>query len=217
MFAVMRSTVALKVFMALSGLMMVGFLVGHMAGNLLVFGGSKMINDYAAGLHSMPAVLWLVRMGLLAALVVHVGSAIALIRRNRKARGEAYGKKKSLAYSLASRQMALTGTLVLCYIFYHLAHFTWKWTHPEFVGRGDDVYAMIVASFQSPWVSALYLGSMVVLGVHLFHGISSTLDTLGLHSSSYIALLRGLAIALAVALAVGFSSIPLAVLLGWIS
>ena len=203
--------------MALSGLMMVGFLVGHMAGNLLVFLGPEVINAYAENLHNMPLLLWSVRFGLLAALVVHVGSAITLIRRNRKARGGKYGKKASLAYTQASQYMALTGTLVLCYIIYHLAHFTWKWTHPEFLQDPGDIYSMIVSSFLNPWISLVYLVSMAVLGLHLFHGISSTLDTLGLYHKSYTQILRKGAMSLALILALGFSVIPLAVLLGWVA
>lgn len=204
--------------MALSGLAMVGFVAGHMAGNLLIFAGAEVLNGYAEKLHSMPALLWAVRVGLLGALTAHVGTAIVLMRRNRGARpADAYGKKVSMAYTAPSRFMALTGTLVLFYIIYHLAHFTWKWTHPEFQSHPGDVYHMIVTSFLSPWISVIYLISMALLGVHLFHGISSTLDTLGLYHKSYTPLARKAAMGLAVLLSLGFSIIPIAVWLRWVT
>ncbi|MCY4444084.1 MAG: succinate dehydrogenase cytochrome b subunit [Proteobacteria bacterium] len=215
----LTSSVGLKVVMALSGLVMVGFLVGHMAGNLLVFLGPRALNDYAASLHSMPLVLWGVRMGLLVALVAHVSTAIMLSRKNRHCRGDqGYKVKASQSYSQASRNMALTGSLVLVYVIYHLAHFTWKWTGPSEIYNsshsGVDVYGMVVASFQNIGIAVVYILAMVLLGLHLLHGICSAWDSLGLNHPQYTPWMRRFAQGLSIVLVLGFSSVPLAVLMG---
>ena len=215
--ALWQSSVILKGLMALSGLAMVGFLVGHLAGNLLIFLGKDALNGYAAKLHEMPAVLWVVRIGLLGALVIHVLSAITLTRRNRQSRSRSYAVKHAMGSSLASRQMAVTGTLVLFYVVYHLAHFTLKWTHPEFQHNPGDVHGMIVASFGHPLLTASYVLAMVMVGFHLHHGIQSAFESLGFYHSFYTPLVRKAAMALAMVLVVGFSSVPLAVYFGFIS
>lgn len=210
------SSVGLKCIMACSGLLMVGFLVGHMGGNLLIFLGPDTLNNYAATLHNMPLLLWSTRIGLLTALIAHVSSAITLTHKNRKARG---GRHKNIRVksSWTSRHMALTGTLVLAYIFYHLAHFTWKLTHPNFALFPQDVYGMIIQSFQNGWVSAIYLISMGLLGMHLYHGIQSSWESLGLYHSSYTPIMRCVAKALSIVLILGFSSIPIAVWSGFLT
>lgn len=203
--------------MALSGLVMVGFLVGHLGGNLFIFLGKDALNNYAAKLHSMGGLLWLVRLGLLGSLLVHITTAIVLTRRNRQSRMQNYAVASALGSSLASRSMALTGSLLGLYICFHLAHFTLKLTHPEFAQDPSDVYSMIVLSFQHPGLAGLYVLAMLLMGMHLYHGVQSAVASLGLYHPLYTKWVRAGAIALSTTLVVGFSSIPIAVLFGLIT
>ena len=214
---VLKSAVLLKALMALSGLVMVGFLIGHLGGNLLIYLGKDVLNNYAAKLHNMGSFLWLVRIGLLTALGVHVLTAIILTKRNRQSRSKNYMVKDSMGSTLASRYMGITGSLIGLYVLFHLAHFTFKWIHPEFNQNPGDVYAMIVVSFQNPGLAGIYVVAMVMMGLHLYHGIQGVVESLGLYHAWYIKWWRKIAVLLCVSLVVGFSSIPVAVLLGFIA
>ena len=215
--AVLHSSVLLKAVMAVSGLLMVGFLLGHMAGNLLIFLGQDALNSYAAKLHSMPSILWTVRIGLLVCLLAHVFSGIKLAIKNRQSRSTPYKVKHPNASTLASRSMAITGCLILLYICYHLAHFTVKWTHPEFQQNPGDVYGMVVTSFQHPLIAFTYVLSMAMVGAHLYHGIKSAFDSLGFYHPFYSVLVCRIAKVTCVLLALGFSSVPVCVYFGLIS
>jgi succinate dehydrogenase / fumarate reductase cytochrome b subunit len=214
-------SVVLKWMMAISGVFLVGFVVIHMMGNLQIFLGRDAINDYAVLLKSNPAVLWGFRLGLLAMAAVHVGAAMALIRRNREAAGvDRYAVRRSLGASLASRSMALSGLMLLAFIVYHLLHFTVMAFHPEYnvldeAGR-HDVYGMMVAGFQVPWISAFYIVSVGLLALHLSHGVGSILRTLGAASVRVFWIGSIVGHGLALILFLGFASVPLSVLLGWV-
>lgn len=191
---------------------MVGFVVAHLSGNLLIFAGRDAINAYSEWLHSKGALLWVARLGLLAMVGLHIFFTIKLNIHNKNARPVAYAKKSYTKAKAASRSMVLSGLVLLSYIVYHLAHLTFRVTNPEFAQL--DVYTMLVSSFKSPMVSFSYVVGMVLLGAHLSHGISSLFQTLGLNHPKYNSMIRAIGPILGVVLALGFSSIPVSVLLG---
>ena len=216
---VFQSTIGLKLLMSASGLALVLFLVAHLAGNLLVFAGADTINNYARDLRSLGPLLWVARLGLLAAVVVHFSAGIRLIGLARSARPSDYGRKRYARTTLQSRSMAISGFLVLFFILYHLAHFTFRWTHAaEFQHLGEyDVYEMLVLSFRSAYVSSFYVVSILLLMLHLNHGISSLCQTLGLNHSHYNSYIKQGGFALSVVLALGFVSLPLSVWFGFVT
>ena len=207
-----RTTVGKKLVMAVSGLMLLAFVVGHLAGNLQIFLGARTLNDYAAWLRRTPELLWPARIGLLAALVLHVVASAQLAIANRWARPASYAVKRDIETNYAARTMAISGPLVLLYVIYHLAMFTFLVTGPGY--SHTDVYRNVVQAFRSPAISAVYIAAMLLLGLHLYHGTWSMLHTLGVSSPHYRWLRRGLAPVVAVAITAGYISIPLAVLAG---
>jgi succinate dehydrogenase / fumarate reductase cytochrome b subunit len=209
------SSIGGKLIVAVTGLALVGFIVGHLSGNLLVFAGRDAINAYAEGLRKFPALLWGMRLGLIAAAVLHIYFTVRLNIRNRASRPQPYVKKVYARASLQSRTMVLSGLLLLFYAIYHLAHFTWRVTDPTIGALGHyDVYEMLVYSFKSPVMSVSYIVAMVFVGMHLAHGISSLFQTLGLNHPKYNPLIRSAGPVLGVLLAAGYISIPVAILLG---
>lgn len=224
-----QSNLFQKWLMAISGLLLVLFLLGHLSGNLLVFLGREHINEYAHGLRTMGhgMIIWVVRLGLLSFFVLHVTSAITLARRNREARPQKYHKVESRASTMASRSMLYSGLLLLSYVLYHLAHFTWGVVHSEYYAKTcppsaecmdciPDVYGMIVSSFQQPLISVLYVLAMIMVGLHLNHAIASAVQTLGVTNRRIVPLMRVMGPALSVIIALGFSSVPLAIILGFV-
>jgi succinate dehydrogenase / fumarate reductase cytochrome b subunit len=207
-----HSSIGSKSVVALTGLAMVGFVVAHLSGNLLVFAGKDAINAYSEWLHSKGALLWVARLGLLAMVGLHIFFTIKLNINNKRARPIAYAKKSYTKAKSTSRTMVLSGLVLVSYIVYHLAHLTFRVTNPEIAQL--DVYTMLVSSFKSPMVSFSYVVGMVLLGAHLSHGVSSLFQTLGLNHPKYNPIIRAIGPILGVALAVGFSSIPVSVLLG---
>ncbi len=200
--------------MAASGLLLYGFVVAHMIGNLQVFLGPEAINAYGETLQHMlhGHGVWMLRAVLLAAVLVHVSSALALVRANNAARPQDYRDWRPRASTYASRTMAWSGPLLLLFILYHLAHFTTGQAHPDFV-RGD-VYRNMVTGFQNPFASAFYGFAMLALGLHMYHGFWSMLQTLGLHHARWTGVRRLVSGLLALAVVVGNVSMPVAVLLG---
>lgn len=212
-----ESSIGGKFLVALTGLALVGFLVAHLAGNLLVYAGPEALNAYAKGLRDLGGLLWVARGGLLVIAVTHIVLAIRLNVRSRTARPVAYLKKSYRAASTPSRSMLPTGLALLAYIVYHLADYTFRLTNPAYATLPEgDVYQMVVLGFQDPISSLVYGVAMVVLGMHLNHGISSVFQTLGWNHSKYNPLLRRLGPVLGTALALGFISIPISVLAGFV-
>jgi succinate dehydrogenase / fumarate reductase cytochrome b subunit len=211
------SSLAAKYVMAVTGLALIGFVVVHMAGNLLIYAGRDALNGYAEALQHRPTLLWAARLGLLAVFVIHVALGVRLTRQNRLARPVRYAYEDTLEASWASRHMFLTGLVLLAFVFYHLAHFTFRVfppAPPTESSESHDVFAMVVRSFQNPWISLSYLGFMAFLGLHLWHGGSSMFQSLGLEHPRFNRLIRGIGPALAVLVVAGNCSIPLAVWLG---
>jgi succinate dehydrogenase / fumarate reductase cytochrome b subunit len=212
----LTSSIGQKWIMALSGLFMILFLFGHLTGNLLVFAGPEAIDTYAETLRKFPLALWVFRLLTVAALFAHVWSAISLTRRNRAASPASYTASKWSGSTWSSRNMGMTGFVILLYIIYHLAHFTWRLTHPElFADLGDfAVYQMVVLSFQQTWLVGLYVLATFTLCLHLNHAVSSSVQTLGINHPKYNAAIKCAGGAVAIILFLGFSSIPVSVLLG---
>lgn len=206
------TTVGKKLVMAVSGLLLFVFVITHLAGNLQIFLGADKLNDYAALLRRMPELLWLARIVLLAALAVHVIASVQLVLANRRARPVRYAVKRDIETNYAARTMAISGPLVLLYVIYHLAMFTFLVAGPGY--SHTDVYRNVVLAFQVPSISGIYIAAMLLLGFHLYHGAWSMLHTIGISSPRYRWLRRGFAPTVAIAITAGYISIPLAVLAG---
>lgn len=213
------TTIGLKIAMAVSGLLLVGFVLFHMVGNLQVFGGRDVYNDYAAFMQGLGGIIWVARLGLLGLLVVHVGAAVALTRRNLAARPQRYAGLQTQRTSPAARTMTLTGIVVLAYIAYHLAHFTLGVAHPEHFGALDaqgrhDVYTNFVLSFQNPIIVVTYLVANLAVAAHLAHATSSMFRTLGLSVGRLKQPIAMVGPAVGIAVALGNTAMPLACLMG---
>lgn len=214
-----RSSIGAKVTVAITGLMLFGFLVGHLAGNLLAFSGPKALNDYAYFLKSNPGILWGARIGLLGAFALHIATTVRLARMNRAARPVRYAFESTIQASKPSRFMVQTGLLVLAYVVYHLLHFTLGVTNPEHFDVQDaegrhDVFRMLVLGFQNPAISITYIVAQVILFMHLAHGLQSTLQTVGFRHPRYTPLVEKLGPGIAAIVTLGFLSIPVAVWIG---
>jgi len=210
-----NSTVGKKIVMALTGAIGVGYLVAHVSGNLLVFAGPEKINTYAALLKSNPSLLWTARTILIVAVLLHIIAAYQLARMSQKSRPISYKRWRAVGSDFASRTMRWTGPLVGLFIVYHLLHFTLGTVHPNFDER--NVYHNIISGFQVWFVSAIYILAMLALSLHLYHGAWSMFESLGINHLKYNRLIRVVATVLTIVVVVGFISIPLAVLLGFIS
>jgi succinate dehydrogenase / fumarate reductase, cytochrome b subunit len=219
-FSLWGSTVGKKIAMAVSGVILIGFVVGHMIGNFKVFQGRAAFNHYAEGLRTFgdpffgsEQLLWIIRLVLLAALLVHVGAAFLLTKRSRAARAVGYRKyDNDLAFSYASRTMLWGGVIILLFVVYHLLHLTVGTAHPDFVH--GDAYHNFVVGFSSVPVSLAYIAAMIPLGFHLYHGFWSMLQTLGANNPNYNRFRRPVAAVLAIAVVLGNISFPVAVLAG---
>jgi succinate dehydrogenase / fumarate reductase, cytochrome b subunit len=210
-----RSTVGKKVVMALTGAIGVGYVVAHMLGNLLVFEGAEKINGYAALLKSNIGLLWTARSILIAAVVLHIFAAYQLARTSQKSRPIGYKRWRAVGSNFASRTMRWTGLLLALFIVYHLLHLTAGTVHPDFVEA--DVYHNVISGFRVWYVSVVYIVAMLMLALHLYHGVWSMCESLGINDPKYNRLIRGLATILTVIVVVGFIAIPVAVLLRFIS
>lgn len=210
-----RSTVGKKIVMAVSGTALFGFSLVHMLGNLQMFVGPEAINGYHALLYSMPLFLWGARAVLIVALVAHVVSAVQLTRANRAARDVAYQRKHHVATSYAARTMFVGGVLLGLYLVYHVAHTVVGVTAGlGYTHSPTDLYANQVATYQHLWAVVLNCAAALVFGSHVYHGSWSLLQSLGINHKRYNGPLRRAAVALAVAITLGFLSVPLAIYVG---
>lgn len=224
--------------MAVTGLILIGFVVGHLIGNLQIFSPADKINGYAEFLHSTGGTLWVARSILIIATLVHVWAAISLTRDNQRARGgPRYAVKHTIRATLASRTMRLTGFTVLAFVIFHLLHFTvggvdanFKGNIPRYVLGADyhilgvkvvdaetpvlDVHTMMVKGFQNPLVSAFYIIAIGLLSYHIAHGLDSMFQTLGLRNSSWSSGLRKFSVLFATLYFLGNAAIPVSILAG---
>jgi succinate dehydrogenase / fumarate reductase cytochrome b subunit len=208
----LASTIAKKVVMALTGVVLTGFVLVHMVGNLLLYKGPEALNAYGEMLQSKPPLVWTARAVLLACVALHIWAATSLTLTNLAARPVGYRKTAYEASTYASRTMVWGGPLLLLFIVYHLLHFTLGSAHPDFV-RGD-VYHNVVTGFRNPLVTFFYVLSMGALSLHLFHGITSMLQTLGLSHPRFNGLRSFIGAAYAAVVTVGNLSFPLSVFFG---
>jgi succinate dehydrogenase / fumarate reductase cytochrome b subunit len=207
-----RSTVGKKVVMAVTGLIGVGFVCGHMLGNLLIFKGPEALNAYGELLKSSGPVLWTVRTVLLVAVVLHVHAAYSLTMLNRAARPVGYDKHVKQSSTISATSLRVGVVVLLVFIVYHIMHFTTGNLHPAF--SPGDAYGNVVIGFSSAAVVGFYLLAMLSLGLHLHHGIWSFFQTMGWNHPHLDPARRRLATLLAIVVALGFSTIPLAVAFG---
>lgn len=221
-----RTTIGKKVIMAVTGLIGIGFVIGHMYGNLKVFFGAEEFNAYAEGLRELGSpilthaeLLWLVRLVLLIAVVLHVWAAWSLYQESRQARSVKYLNLNPQETTWAARYIRFGGTVIFIFIILHLMHFTWgvPGIHPDFIP--GEVYHNLVVGFQSYFYlpAIFYLFAVAMLGFHLYHGAWSMFQTLGLNNKNYTHLLRGLALAVALVVSIGFAVVPLGVILGLVT
>ncbi len=224
-----RSSVGSKYVMAVTGLLLIGFVLAHMAGNLLIFAGKDALNGYAHALEDKPALLWAARVILLAIFVLHIVIGIRLTRDNMRARPVRYVCEGTVQANWASRHMLLTGLVILAFVIYHLLHFTLGVADPTHFKRhlrlyqpSDvalrpeyDVAAMVVGGFRQPVVTLAYVVAMAFLALHLYHGATSWFQSLGLNGRGYDKVINWVGPVIALVVLVGNCSIPLAILAGF--
>jgi succinate dehydrogenase / fumarate reductase cytochrome b subunit len=211
--ALWHTSVGKKAVMAVTGIIMVAYLITHVLANLLVFQGPEQINSYSRFLHGTGGALWAARLVLFAAVVLHILAAVQLTARRQAARPVRYaGGREAQVSTFASRSIRWGGGLILVFLVYHILHFTLGTVHSSFV-EGDP-YHNVAAGFGSPPVVAFYELAMAAVGLHLYHGIWSSGRSLGLSAPSPRPLRRQLALALALIVWAGFAVIPIAVYAG---
>ncbi len=217
-----NSSIGKKLIVAITGIMLVGFLLGHMTGNLLVFQGREDLNDYAEFLHHFLHGwgIWVARLGLIGAFFLHIVATISLTRQNREARSSKYACDATVQASASSRIMIWSGLTVIAFVVFHIFHFTIR-VDPDLAGMKDpaqpdrhDVYGMVIAGFKNPLVVLFYIVSISLLCSHLSHGIASVFQTLGLRTRKTEGLVKTIGLAVSVILWLGFLSIPFLVVTG---
>lgn len=219
-----RSSIGLKFTMAVTGLFFAFFVLFHMYGNLKILAGHEPFNEYAVHLREMfmpilpyEGLLWILRVLLLVSVVVHVYAAVTLWQRGNAARGQAYSVKKTAAATLSSRTMRWGGLALLLFIVFHLVQFTFRWFHAGGATAASSPAEMVVAGFQTPWVTIVYVLAMIALGLHLHHGCYSAFQTLGFTNTAKArGIARGFGLFVAVLVVVGFLVPPLAIQFGLI-
>lgn len=213
----LRSSVGGKYLVAVTGLVLTLFVVVHMLGNLQVFLGPEAINVYAESLKKNAGLLWTARVILLAAFIVHVGTALWLNGKAKQARPVRYAYERTVQASFASRHMVITGLVVLAFTLFHIAHYTLGIVVPAHLASGEtvdylqlkdvhnrpDVYSMMIYGFRNPIISVLYIIAQVFLFLHLTHGIASMFQTVGLNAPRTQRLVRGIAWAVALVVCLG--------------
>ena len=216
---VWKSSIGRKLIVAITGLVLVGFLAGHLAGNLLVFAGPKHFNDYAQYLHEVfhGVGVWIARAGLLAAVVLHIAATVSLTRENRAAH-TAYVHPATIQTSKSSKAMLWTGLTILAFVIYHLMHFTLHignnyeaYRDPAYPDR-MDAWKMVIDGFSVWYVVLFYIIAMTLLCSHLTHGVASMFQTLGLRSKKSAPMVTFVSKGYALVIWLGFISIPIAIL-----
>jgi succinate dehydrogenase / fumarate reductase cytochrome b subunit len=217
------STIGKKFVMALTGIVLFGYVVLHLWGNLKIYDSPKTINDWGAFLRvfgdpvfGRSEVLWAIRVFLSVCLVLHIVAAVQLTRRDWASRPVGYQTRKSQESTYASRTMRWTGVLILLFIIYHVLDLTTGTLHPSNYApfHEGQIYSNVVGDFRNWFIALIYVAAVSMLGLHLFHGIGSFFHTMGLNNSRSNRLWRGVATAIAVLLTIGNIAIPVSVLTG---
>jgi succinate dehydrogenase / fumarate reductase, cytochrome b subunit len=209
-----QTTIGKKVIMAVSGFILFGFVVGHLLGNLQMFLPPEKINHYSAALKSLPVLLWGTRITLLVAVGLHIWSSFQLWLLQREARPIQYVKKANPHSTYASRTMYWSGPIIAAFVIFHLLQFTFGVVHPRAPFDEHNVYNNVVTGFRFWPVSIFYIIAMTMLCYHLYHGLWSMFQSLGFSHPVYTPILQRAAKAIAILIAIGYISIPVAVLAG---
>ena len=208
------SSIGKKAVMAVTGLVLFGFLILHMLGNLQVFLGRDVMNHYAETLHANMGLLWTARIVLLVSVLLHTWAAIQLTAVKAAARPIAYVKPGNVQGSAGSRTMMLSGPVIALFVIGHLLHFTTGTIHPQFVEL--HAYENVVTGFSNPIVAALYIVAMILVAFHLSHGIWSMFQSIGFSHPRYTPMLKKFAAVFSWLLIAGFISVPIAVMAGMV-
>ena len=213
------STVGRKILMAITGQMMILFVVIHVLGNTTIYFGT--LNAYAAALHALPFLLWATRLFMFSMLCLHIWLGIVITLENRKAKPQTYSVTNHLSATFAGKNMIWTGTLIAAFLVYHLLHFTVQvlmpqssaLRNPDALGR-PDVFMMVVQSFRLASIAAVYVLSVAALLLHLMHGIQSSFQTWGANNDRTMPFVRGGGTLTAVLLFLGYAAIPAVIVAG---
>jgi len=213
-----KSSIGRKVFMAATGLVLFGFVVGHMIGNLQIFLGQDQLNTYARALKDLPVLVWAVRVVLLVMVAIHVWNGVKLYFENKNARPINYRHNDTVQATLSSRTMIWSGLGIFLYVVYHLLDFTFIVTNPKYAHLIDnlgrhDVYSMVVLGFQNYWISGVYIVAIFLVAYHLSHALFSLLQTLGLNNPRVQTTLKRVCYGISTAIFIGYVIIPISVLL----
>jgi len=221
-----QTSIGKKWIVSLTGLVLVAYVLGHLAGNLQIFLPNKTrINMYGAFLHSLGPALWAIRAFLLGCFAVHIITTIQLAAENRAARPDRYEGPKYKRASWEARSMVMSGLIVLCFVVFHILHFTAHVVRPDFDNLREilpngverhDVFKMVVLGFQQPAASCFYIIGMILLCMHLSHGFGSFVQTLGLNTSKLAPWIENAGRVVAVIICLGYISIPIAVMTGFL-
>jgi succinate dehydrogenase / fumarate reductase cytochrome b subunit len=206
----------MKIVVAVTGIALYGFLVTHLAGNLLVFKGAGALTEYGKSLRELGPLLWVARLGLLGAFILHVWFTIRLTKLNRAASPNPYAVKTIVRSTWMSRYMIVSGLVVLGFVIYHLGHFTFRVTDDVVRAYDGDLQSIVVKSFQSPIIVGIYVICLALLAAHLAHGVGSLFQTLGLSRVGLRETIHKLGIAVTLLLILGFISIPIGIYLGFV-
>src|SRR5215470_11526197 len=192
---IFSSSLGKKYIMAVTGLVMFLFVIGHLAGNLQIFLGAEAINRYGHFLQSNPEIIWPARIFLLLMLVLHIWSAVKLSAENKAARPIPYDNWQPVGSTAASRTMLMSGIIIFVFIVYHLLHFTAQVQYVNLTGKNfvdfmdpekrHDIFKMMVVGFENPFVSGFYVLGMALLSLHLSHGVSSMFQSIGWKNKAY--------------------------------
>jgi succinate dehydrogenase / fumarate reductase cytochrome b subunit len=210
-----QSTLGKKAVMAVSGVVLFGFVVGHLIGNLQIYEGPEKINNYSHFLRTIPSLLWGTRALLLLMVVLHIWASVQLALRKREARPTGYKRRQPVSSTYASRTMYWSGPIILAFVVYHLLEFTFGVGGTAY--QEGNVYANVIAGFRVPIVSAFYIVAMLLLGLHLSHGLWSMFQSVGFSHPRYTPVIRKLARVVAWLIVLGNISIPVSVLTGILS
>ncbi|MCI0604814.1 succinate dehydrogenase cytochrome b subunit, partial [bacterium] len=212
--AIYHSSIGKKAIMAVTGMIGIAFVIGHMVGNLQVFQGAEKLNAYAALIRQYPALLYFARAVLLGAVILHIVAAYQLSRMSWQSRSQSYERWEPVASDYASRTMRWSGPILLLFIIYHLLDFTFGTVNPDF--RHGDVFHNVISSFTLWYVTAFYVVSMLALGLHMYHGIWSMFQSLGLNNPKYNQYWKNLAVIITGIVVIGNIAMPLAVFFGFV-
>jgi succinate dehydrogenase / fumarate reductase cytochrome b subunit len=209
------STNGKKIVMAITGAILFLFVIGHLIGNLQVYEGPDRFNAYGRLLRVEPLLLWAVRITLLVSVTLHIIASVQLALRKSRARPVGYAKKESIGSTYASRTMYWSGPIILAFVIFHVLHLTFGVVQPQAFHEGD-VYGNLVAGFQVSYISAWYIFSMILLGLHLRHGAWSMFQSVGFNHPRHTPILKQAAFLFALVITLGYISIPVSVLAGWV-